>query len=80
MPRAISHHRYSILAKAVQDLPLLKPSVALVLGFVGSKMVAEYFGADVPTPVALGVIVSILATGVGASVAMAPSEETAEDA
>ena len=58
---------YSILAQAIQDLPLLKPSVALVLAFVGGKLTAEFFGADVPTPVALAVIVTILGGGVGAS-------------
>ena len=70
---------YSILAQAIQDLPLLKPSVALVLAFVGGKLTAEFFGADVPTPIALAVIVTILGGGVGASLALkgGPSDGSA---
>ena len=32
---------YTVLAKAVTDLPYLKPAVALVLGFVGGKMIGS---------------------------------------
>lgn len=60
---------YTILSKAATDLKYLEPAVALVLGFIGSKMIAEYFGYEVPTNVALMVVASLLGTGVGASVA-----------
>jgi predicted tellurium resistance membrane protein TerC len=59
---------YTILSKAATDLKYLEPAVALVLGFIGSKMVAEYFGAHVPTELALAVVGSLLGTGVGLSV------------
>lgn len=59
---------YTILSKAATDLKYLEPAVALVLGFIGSKMVAEYFGYEVPTNIALGVVASLLVSGVGASV------------
>ena len=59
---------YTILSKAATDLKYLEPSVALVLGFIGSKMVAEYFGYEVPTNIALGVVASLLVSGVGASI------------
>lgn len=59
---------YTILSKAATDLKYLEPAVALVLGFIGSKMVAEYFGYEIPTNIALGVVASLLATGIGASV------------
>jgi predicted tellurium resistance membrane protein TerC len=59
---------YTILSKAASDLKYLEPAVALVLGFIGSKMVAEYFGYEIPTSVALGVVATVLGTGVGASV------------
>jgi predicted tellurium resistance membrane protein TerC len=42
--------------------------VAVVLGFIGAKMIAEYFGYVVPTEVALGVVLTCLGTGVGLSV------------
>jgi len=59
---------YTILSKAATDLKYLEPAVAVVLGFIGSKMVAEYFGYKIPTEVALTVVASLLATGIGASV------------
>jgi len=59
---------YTILSKAATDLKYLEPAVALVLGFIGSKMVCEYFGYEVSTPISLAVVASLLATGVGASV------------
>eukprot|EP00522_Entomoneis_paludosa_P014577 CAMPEP_0172441452 /NCGR_PEP_ID=MMETSP1065-20121228/1997_1 /TAXON_ID=265537 /ORGANISM="Amphiprora paludosa, Strain CCMP125" /LENGTH=381 /DNA_ID=CAMNT_0013190827 /DNA_START=301 /DNA_END=1446 /DNA_ORIENTATION=+ len=59
---------YTILSKAASDLKYLEPAVAVVLGFIGGKMVAEYFGVHVPTEVALGVVGTLLTTGVGASV------------
>ena len=59
---------YTILSKAAADLKYLEPAVALVLGFIGSKMIAEYFHYDIPTNVALAVVATLLGTGVGASV------------
>jgi len=55
---------YTLVAKAVSELPYLKPAVALVLGFVGGKMVAEYWSYRVPTGVSLFAVVFFLAGGV----------------
>jgi TerC family integral membrane protein len=54
-----------------------QPAVALVLGFVGSKMVAEYFNYDISIGASLAVIVSILAGGIGLSI-VAPTEKEGE--
>jgi predicted tellurium resistance membrane protein TerC len=59
---------YTILSKAATDLKYLEPAVALVLGFIGSKMIAEYLGYIVPTSIALGVVATLLSAGVGLSV------------
>lgn len=59
---------YTILSKAAKDLEYLEPAVAIVLGFIGSKMVAEYFGILVPTEVSLGVVLTFLSGGVGLSI------------
>ena len=77
VPFAVALVWASIAPEAVA--PLRQALVALagaVLAFVGGKLTAEFFGADVPTPVALAVIVTILGGGVGASLAMkgGPSE------
>lgn len=55
---------YTVLAKAADDLKYLEPAVAVVLGFIGMKMVAEYFGTYVPTIFSLGVVVTMLSAGV----------------
>lgn len=59
---------YTILSKAAQDLEYLEPAVAVVLGFIGFKMIAEYFGYGIPTEVALAVVAGLLSTGIGLSV------------
>lgn len=55
---------YTILAKAVSDLPYLKPAVALVLGFVGGKMIGEYFNTKISIGFSLSVVVFLIAGGV----------------
>lgn len=54
------------------------PTVALVLGFVGAKILADYGGYHVPTDASLAVVAGILALGIGASVAL-PREPAAEE-
>lgn len=66
---------YVILSKAAKDLEYLEPAVAIVLGFIGSKMIAEYFGYEIPTPTALAFVGSILAGGIGLSVYTREGEE-----
>lgn len=66
---------YTVLANAVVDLPYLKPAVALILGLVGMKLGGEYFGFEVSNVVSLGVIASVLGSGVWASLYLKPKEE-----
>lgn len=47
---------YTLVNHAISDLPYLKPAVALVLGFVGGKMFAEFFHHDIGIGVSLGVV------------------------
>ena len=58
---------YTILSKAAEELEYLESAVAIILGFIGSKMIAEYFGYEVPTEASLGVVLSLLAGGIGLS-------------
>ena len=53
----------------------LESAVAVVLGFIGSKLVAEYFGYNVPTEISLGVVATLLGGGVAASLLLGSSEE-----
>ena len=59
---------YTVVAKAVSEWHYLKPAVALVLGFVGMKMILEYFHVTVGTDLSLGVICTLLGGGVALSV------------
>lgn len=71
---------YTILSKAASDLEYLEPSVAVVLGFIGTKMVAEYFGYCLPTSVALIVVASLLAGGIGLSLFVQDDNKEGETA
>lgn len=59
---------YVILSKAAEDLKYLDKAVAVVLGFIGGKLIAEYFGINISTELSLGVVVTMLGGGVAASV------------
>ena len=54
---------YLILSKSVQQLIYLKQAVATILGFVGVKMVLEYFHFHVSSFFSLSVIILLLAAG-----------------
>eukprot|EP00429_Kryptoperidinium_foliaceum_P009966 CAMPEP_0176004100 /NCGR_PEP_ID=MMETSP0120_2-20121206/1517_1 /TAXON_ID=160619 /ORGANISM="Kryptoperidinium foliaceum, Strain CCMP 1326" /LENGTH=411 /DNA_ID=CAMNT_0017336767 /DNA_START=264 /DNA_END=1497 /DNA_ORIENTATION=+ len=58
---------YTILSKAASELKYLEPAVAIILGFIGSKMILEYFGVEVPTEFSLSIVATLLAGGIGAS-------------
>lgn len=59
---------YTILSKAASELKYLDKAVAVVLGFIGGKMIAEYFGFEIPTEFSVGIVITMLGTGVLASV------------
>lgn len=63
---------FRVLATLVNDFEYLQPAVALVLGFVGAKMVAEFYGAEISIATSLGVIMGILVSGVGLSILLPP--------
>lgn len=60
---------YQVLSIAVADFKYLEKSVALVLGFVGVKLGAEVFGADINSLLSLVVILGILGSGIALSLA-----------
>jgi len=68
---------FFLLAAIMRGLRFLKPALACVLLFVGGKMIAGYFGAHVPIAVSLGVVFSLLATGVIVSL-LFPKKASAE--
>jgi TerC family integral membrane protein len=66
---------YGLISKAVGELKYLQIAVALVLGFIGAKMIVEYTGVHVPTEASLAVVATMLGGGVGASLLIRGDEE-----
>lgn len=59
---------YVIISRAVQDLPYLKPAVALVLFFTGLKMLAGYFNFHIDTKLSLIIVLLCILGGIALSV------------
>lgn len=66
---------YSFVASFMSKLQYLDKAVAIVLGFIGAKIIAEYLGLDIPTDVSLAAVAAILSVGVGASLLLPVKEE-----
>ncbi|CAI8602680.1 unnamed protein product [Vicia faba] len=60
---------YLIISEGMSELKYLQPSIAVVLGFIGCKMIADYFGIHVSTEASLGFVASSLSIGVILSLA-----------
>lgn len=69
---------YTLISGSMAELEYLQPSVAAVLGFIGSKMVLEYFGFHISIELSLGVVAACLGLGVGLSI-LAPSRDEEDD-
>ncbi|KAF7113541.1 hypothetical protein RHSIM_RhsimUnG0120200 [Rhododendron simsii] len=55
---------YTLISEGMADLEYLQPSIGVVLGFIGCKMILDFFGYHVSTEVSLGVVATTLTTGV----------------
>lgn len=55
---------YTLISKAVADLPYLRPAVALVLAFIGLKMIFEFFGFHIQISISLCIVLSLLSGGI----------------
>lgn len=58
---------YFLLADAVHRFRYLKQALAFVLIFIGSKIFLAWFGVHIPSPLSLGITLSLLAGGIGYS-------------
>lgn len=66
---------YGFVSNVLTKLVYLEKSVALVLGFIGFKILVEFLGFEIPTEASLGVVVAILGAGVGASLLFASADD-----
>ena len=60
---------FSLVVSAMTELRYLDKAVAVVLGFIGAKMVADLAGAHIPTSTSLAVVLTSLGAGIGLSLA-----------
>jgi len=58
---------FSFVSSVLTRLVYLEKAVAVVLGFIGLKIIIDFAGHPIPTEVSLAVVVTILGAGVGAS-------------
>lgn len=65
---------YFLLSGMAGKFPYLKYGIAVILAFVGAKMIAAHW-FHVPTLLSLGVIVSVLAFSIGANYIWKPQEK-----
>ncbi len=61
---------YSFVSTVMAELRFLDKAVALVLGFIGAKMVLDFCGVHISTTLSLEVVASTLAVGVAASLVL----------
>lgn len=55
---------YTLISGSLSELQYLQPAVGAVLGFIGCKMVADFFGYHTSTEISLGFVATTLGTGV----------------
>jgi len=65
---------YTLISEGMADLEYLQPSIGVVLGFIGCKMILDFFGYHVSTEVSLGVVATTLTTGVLLSLMKKPDQ------
>ncbi|XP_051126854.1 thylakoid membrane protein TERC, chloroplastic isoform X2 [Andrographis paniculata] len=55
---------YKLVSESMAELEYLQPAIAVILGFIGSKMILDFFGLRIPTEISLGFVAASLTTGV----------------
>lgn len=68
---------FFVVAGAMERFAYLKPAVALILVFVGAKMVSGHW-VHMPTTISLGIILAVLGAAIVASVLKRPKEVSEE--
>ena len=71
---------YTIIANAVDDFVYLRPAIAVVLGFIGLKLIGSFAGVEVPTLTSLTLVLGVLGSGVGLSILDATAKDEDEEA
>lgn len=67
---------FFVIEDALRRFRFLEESLALILGFIGAKLSASFFGYSIDTMVSLSVVVGILAGGYALSVVVPPTSSS----
>ncbi|XAR69015.1 hypothetical protein NMG60_11000454 [Bertholletia excelsa] len=55
---------FTLISEGMSDLEYLQPSIGVVLGFIGCKMISDFFGYHISTEASLGFVATTLGAGV----------------
>ncbi|KZV35071.1 hypothetical protein F511_04376 [Dorcoceras hygrometricum] len=58
---------YTVISAKMAELEYLQPAIGVILGFIGCKMILDFFGFHIPTEISLGFVAATLGTGVSLS-------------
>ena len=67
---------YTFVSNIMSELRYLDKAVAVVLGFIGAKMILGFADFEIPTDLSLLVVAGVLGTGVGASLLLPAPQES----
>lgn len=70
---------FFVISDAIKNLRFLRQSLAVVLGFIGIKMICGVFGYHLSILISLGVVTGTLSLGILLSVLFPPPEEDEEE-
>ncbi|XP_020086491.1 thylakoid membrane protein TERC, chloroplastic isoform X2 [Ananas comosus] len=59
---------YILISESMSELEYLQPAIGTVLGFIGTKMIFDFFGYHIPTEISLGFVAACLSAGVVLSI------------
>ncbi|CAN6349556.1 unnamed protein product [Urochloa humidicola] len=66
---------YILISESMAELEYLQPSIGIVLGFIGTKMIFDFFGYHIPTEASLAIVTTCLSGGVILSLRKESKEE-----
>ncbi|AQK79159.1 protein alx [Zea mays] len=66
---------YVLVSESMGELEYLQPAIGIVLGFIGTKMIFDFFGYHIPTEASLAIVTTCLSGGVILSLRKASKEK-----
>jgi len=67
---------YTLISEAVNSFSYLRPAIAVVLAFIGAKLLLGFADIEISTVASLVVVAGCLSAGIGASIWLPPPESS----